>query len=290
MDHRHLLVALALVAAGCGQGASQPPAGPDAAIVLVTRDFGSTTLTQARAAPGQSALNALRRSAKVGTSYGGRFVESINGVEGNKSDGWDWLYFVNGIDPGVGAADTTLHAGDREWWDYRYWKDFIGVPAVIGAWPEPFVHGLDGKRPQVQVQGPACAGQLSDALEQAGARVGDGTAPFDVRVATFDEVLVAADRLGALGVHRAPGRRRASHVYHGQPGWSAVPGAHAVIVARSPDGIPGHTFEMLVAGDSRKAACAAARTVASNPTAIAHAYAVALDANGARRWRSAGRR
>jgi hypothetical protein len=247
--------------------------------VLVTQNFGSTTMTQARAAPGQSALNALRRSAKVGTSYGGRFVESINGVEGKKSDGWDWLYFVNGIDPGVGAADTTLHAGDREWWDYRYWKDFIGVPAVIGAWPEPFVHGLDGKKPQVQVQGPACADQLADVLRGAGARVGQSSAPFDVRVATFDEVSSLLTDWGrwAFTVRLADGEIDA---YHGQPGWSVVPGAHAVIVARSPDGIPGHTFEMLVAGDSRTSACAAAHTVAADPAAIARTYAVALDANG----------
>ena len=38
---------------------------------------------------------------------------------------------------------------------------------------------------------------------------------------------------------------------------------------------------MLVAGDSRKAACAAAHTVAADPTAIANTYAVALDADGA---------
>jgi len=281
VGHRHILLvaALALIAAGCGQEASQPPAGPDAAGVLVTRNFGATTITDARAAPGQSALNALRRAAKVGTSYGGRFVESINGVEGQKSAGWDWLYFVNGIDPGVGAADTTLHAGDREWWDYRYWKDFIGVPAVIGAWPEPFVHGLDGKRPQVQVDGPECAGRLRDALEHAGAHVGDVNAPFDVRVATFDEVspLLTDWRRWAFTV-RLDGST--VDVYRGEPGWSAVPDAHAVIVARSPEGIPGRSFELLVAGDTKQAACAAAATVASRPGRIAQTYAVALDGDG----------
>ena len=71
-------------------------------------------------------------------------------------------------------------------------------------------------------------------------------------------------------------------VYHGQPGWSDRAGrARGDRRHAPPDGIPGRTFEMLVAGDSRKAACAAAHTVAADPTAIAHAYAVALDANGA---------
>ena len=58
-----------------------------------------------------------------------------------------WLYFVNGIQASVGAADYTLHPGDTEWWDYRYWNDLIQVPVAIGAWPDPFVHGYGGKRP-----------------------------------------------------------------------------------------------------------------------------------------------
>ena len=117
--------------------------------------------------------------------------------------------------------------------------------------------------------------------QQAGARIGGGTAPFDVRVATFDEVspLLTDWERWAFTVRLTGGRRR--DLQRASPAGATVPGAHAVIVARSPDGIPGRTFEMLVAGDSRKAACAAAQTVAADPTAIAHTYAVALDADGA---------
>ena len=53
--------ALAVIAAGCGRGASSVPPGPAAVQVSVTRDYGSTRLVSARAAPGQSALDALRR-------------------------------------------------------------------------------------------------------------------------------------------------------------------------------------------------------------------------------------
>src|SRR5207248_2161854 len=88
---------LAVAAAGCGQGAAATPAGPAAVTVTVTRDYGATRLASGREAPGQSALNALRRLAHVGTSYGGRFVESIGGLSGDRSAGYDWLYFVNGI-------------------------------------------------------------------------------------------------------------------------------------------------------------------------------------------------
>jgi len=280
VGHRRLLVALALVAAGCGQGASQPPAGPDAARVLVTQNFGSTTMTQARAAPGQSALNALRRSAKVGTSYGGRFVESINGVEGKKSDGWDWLYFVNGIDPGVGAADTTLHAGDREWWDYRYWKDFIGVPAVIGAWPEPFVHGFGGKAPPVSVTGP-CSQQLASALRSAGAAVTTRTSPYRVVVQTFGQATAALSpslqQGRGLTVFLDGGRVM---VYRGHGGSRPAPDARGLIVGFQPRGGTGSSAEVLVAGADRSAACAAAHTLATDPAAARLDYAVATDAAG----------
>ena len=99
-------------------------------------------------------MNALRRNADVGTAYGGRFVTSINGLAGNTGNGWDWFYFINGIEAGRGAADYTLHPGDHEWWDYRYWASYIHVPVAIGAWPEPFVHGFEGTRPRVHVERP----------------------------------------------------------------------------------------------------------------------------------------
>src|SRR5262249_44610312 len=136
----YLLTGLVALAAGCGTASPAVPSGPAAVSLRVTRGFGADIVATARAAPGQSAMLALRRNATVDTAYGGRFVTAVNGVKSDKGAGWDWFYSVNGIDPGVGAADMHLHPGDREWWDYRYWGDFVGVPAVIGAWPEPFVH------------------------------------------------------------------------------------------------------------------------------------------------------
>jgi Domain of unknown function (DUF4430) len=245
---------------------------------VVTRDFGRSLLGEARAAPGQSALNALRRSARVGTAYGGRFVTSINGLEGSRSSAHDWLYFVNGFDPGVGAADTTLHQGDVEWWDYRYWRDFIGVPAVIGSWPEPFVHGLGGQRPTVAVQGPSCAGSVRGALLQRGARLG-GDGAYAVTVETFaaGASTLADWRSWSFTVRVVGGT---VGVYRGGKGWQTLPGAAAVIVARVPGGVPGRSFQLIVAGRDTAAACAAAHTLATNPAEIDRAYAVALDAHG----------
>jgi hypothetical protein len=94
---------------------------------------------------GQSAMQALQQATKVKTSYGGRFVQSIDGVSGNRSARRDWFYFVNGYEADQGAADYKLHPGDVEWWDYRNWNHSIHVPVVVGAFPEPFLHGYAGK-------------------------------------------------------------------------------------------------------------------------------------------------
>ena len=39
-----------------------------------------------------------------------------------------------------------MHKGDRIWWDLHDWTVTNSVPAVVGSFPEPFVHGTGGKR------------------------------------------------------------------------------------------------------------------------------------------------
>jgi hypothetical protein len=247
--------------------------------VTVTRDYGSIRLASGREGPGQSALNALRRLAHVGTSYGGRFVESIDGLSGDRSAGYDWLYFVNGIAPDVGAADMRLHAGDREWWDRRYWHDLLQTPVAVGAWPEPFVHGYDGHRHPVTVGGLGCAATLAGALRNDGADVVSGTASYRVTVETFAEAGSAlADWRGkGLTVSLAAGRVM---VYRGPHGLEPMPQAHALITGYQPPGPPGAAVELVVAGDDEHSACAAATRLARDPAAVSDRYAVALDANG----------
>ncbi len=283
MGARHALGLVLTVAAvaACGTSLAKAPSGPRAATVTITRGFGGQTLASARAAPGQSALTALRRVSRVSTSYGGRFVEAIDGLAGDQSQGMAWLYFVNGIQANVGSADYTLHPGDREWWDYRYWSDLIQVPVAIGAWPEPFVHGWGGDRPAVSVTGPACAGQIRAALRKAGARVVRKSSAWSVRVATFAQ---AASELPSslwqgrgLTVSLDHGRVM---VYRGRAGLRPNPRAHALIAGRQPGPATGKSAEVVVAGDTAAAACAAAHTLAADPGAVRNAYAVALDASG----------
>ena len=283
MGARHAVgLGLAVIAiAGCGSQAETPPAGPRAAVVLVTRGYGQHVLRTARAAPGQSALDALRRTTHVSTAYGGRFVQAIDGLAGDQSQGFAWLYFVNGIQASTGSADYTLHPGDREWWDYRYWNDLLQVPVAIGAWPEPFVHGYGGRRPAVEVGGLACAAQVATSLRAAGADVVARTSPFSVRVETFGQAAAALSSSRwqgrGLTVSLAAGRVL---VYRGRGGRRPEPGAHAVIAAYQPGDATGRSAALVVAGDSQAAACAAAATLADRPTVVRDAYAVALDAAG----------
>ena len=135
------VVLVAALAAGCGAGTK------GSAAVWVTRDRGAHVLLVARVPAGVTAMQALRRVAKVKTRYGGRFVESIDGIAGSVAAQSDWFYFVNGYEADRGAAEYRLHDGDVEWWDYRSWSGGdASVPIVVGAFPEPFLHGYAGKR------------------------------------------------------------------------------------------------------------------------------------------------
>jgi Domain of unknown function (DUF4430) len=139
---RRLAAAGLAVAALAGCGSSHTSGS---ATLWITRDRGVQVLLVRKVSAGQTAMQALARAAKVKTSYGGRFVQSIDGVSGDRSAKRDWFYFVNGYEADRGAADYTLHSGDVEWWDYRSWNHAIHVPVVVGAFPEPFLHGYAGK-------------------------------------------------------------------------------------------------------------------------------------------------
>ena len=78
-------------------------------------------LLVARVPAGLTAMQALQRKAEVKTSYGGRFVVSINGL--SSAPRRDWFYFIDGVLGDRSAAEVRLHDGDVELWDYRRWTD-----------------------------------------------------------------------------------------------------------------------------------------------------------------------
>jgi hypothetical protein len=182
--------------AGCGSTHTR-----GSATLWITRDRGQHVLLIRKVKAGQSAMAALQQVTKVKTSYGGRFAQSIDGVSGSRSDQHDWFYFVNGYEADRGAADYTLHPGDVEWWDYRLWKHEMHVPVVVGAFPEPFLHGYDGKtRPATIVydsQALARAARALGKLIHAKTLTADQLADANVLFLTKADVPLSATSKGA---------------------------------------------------------------------------------------------
>lgn len=161
---RRLAALCVLVAfAGCGVGEGSEKSG-EGAQLRVTRDFGRELLssaTQEKLRESSTAMRLVQANNEVETRYGGRFVQSIDGVRGGGEGGSaDWFYFVNGIEADVGAAEYGLSPGDVVQWDHRNWRGTPDVRAIVGAFPEPFVSGTEGKRRPVRVEcadtGEAC--------------------------------------------------------------------------------------------------------------------------------------
>jgi hypothetical protein len=140
---RAVLLLLALVVTGCG-GVREH----GTATLWVTRDRGADVLYTGSVPAGLTAMQALDRKLSITTRYGGRFVQSIGGVQGSLSHQQDWFYFVNGVESDRGAAEVKLRPGDVEWWDFRSWTGkALNVPVVAGAFPEPFLHGFEWVKP-----------------------------------------------------------------------------------------------------------------------------------------------
>jgi hypothetical protein len=135
-----LAATLSVALAGCSSGTS----GSGHATVWVTRDRGAQVLHVGNVPAGLTAMQGLDRVAEVKTRYGGRYVSAVDRLaeHGRRS----WFYYVNGYLADQGSAEYRLREGDVEWWDYRTWRDPLDDAVVVGAWPEPFVHGYGGKR------------------------------------------------------------------------------------------------------------------------------------------------
>ncbi len=176
---RSTAVAIALVgalaAAGCGIG---PGADVGEVSLTATRDYGSQQVrpsTTDEATESDTVMRLLERNAEISTRYGGGFVQSIEGLSETAEGGhhYDWFFYVNGVESPVGAADFALHGGEAIWWDYRDWAAASRVPAVVGAWPQPFTGGYEGERHPVAVEcegGGAACDEVRRSLEEVGVK------------------------------------------------------------------------------------------------------------------------
>jgi hypothetical protein len=140
---RSCLLGVAVLLAGCGVGQTghQAPA-----TLTVTRDFGARVAREVGVKDGAT-VGALLR----GESRGARFV---NGV--------------------AAGDDTKVHGGDRVWADSA--AAIARTPAVVGSFPEPFLHGIDGKRLPVRIE---CA----DARGAVCRQIADRLASYEIPVA-----------------------------------------------------------------------------------------------------------
>lgn len=147
------LLLAALAAAGCGLG---PGADVGRVQLTVTREYGAVPVLarSVGAKESDTVMRLLEGEADVATRYGGGYVRSIDGVaEGERGgDPYDWFFYVDGVESPVGAAEVDVKGGERIWWDYRDWSATNHVPAVVGSWPAPFIHGVEGKRHPVVVE------------------------------------------------------------------------------------------------------------------------------------------
>lgn len=158
-----LACAAALLAAACG-GSSDT-----GVTITVSRDFGETHLqpTKDATAGDGTVLQLLRKDFDVRTGLGAS-VQEIDGLSNGRSQGRraDWSYFVNGIAASERAADRKLYPGDRVWWDHHDIQTAARVPAVVGAFPEPFLSGSQGKRFPIKLVCLSGGGRSCDEVER----------------------------------------------------------------------------------------------------------------------------
>ncbi len=165
--------ALAAALSGCGLGAG--PKASDTQL-LVSKDFGAQPVVQTdtpKTGGSDTVMRLLQRNApKVQTRFGGNFVQSVDGVSGGQRDGRsvDWFFYVNGILADKGATAVKVHQGDRVWWDWHDWTVVDDIPAVVGSFPEPFLHGIDGRRLPTRVE---CAEPKSAACSTVAGKIQD---------------------------------------------------------------------------------------------------------------------
>jgi len=129
---RALALVLAVTTlAGCGASAST---SSDEIRLTVTRDFGA-----------EGVIALLRERVPPAGGLAPIFQRYPN-TRGSRS------LFVNGMLPDKPASELEVHGDDRVWLDQHASAIAREIPAVVGSFPEPFLHGVDGKRLPVRVE------------------------------------------------------------------------------------------------------------------------------------------
>ena len=291
------LAALVAGTAGCGLG---PGPGTSGVSLVVTRNFGDGRVggVHADRVPGsETVMRFLSRSFSVQTRYGGGFVQAINGLSGQYGAGRriDWFYYVNGIEASKGAAAFALHRGDRVWWDRHDWSAAQRVPAVVGSFPEPFLHGREGKRLPTRIDCASGASAACDTVARelravgvpaAQAALGTTFDPDTLRVVVGPWSAARSDPAArqveggptASGVYArfdAGGKRLVLLDATGRARRTYAAGAGLIAATRLGDRAP----TWVIAGTDAAGTAAAARAFA-DPSALSDRFAVAAVSGG----------
>jgi hypothetical protein len=161
------LAALAL--AGCGLGTG---AGDDAARLTISEGFGNRSLVER----------------EVADASGDETVQSLLQRDSPRSSApGAWFVYVNGVAPEDGAA-AKVRGGDRIWWD-RHERGTALAHAVVGSFPEPFLHGIEGKRLPVRVECTEARGDACEAVARRLTRLGVVAAQGGLQTSLTKETL-----------------------------------------------------------------------------------------------------
>jgi hypothetical protein len=212
-----------LALAGCGLAIG---AAPSAVQLLVTSEFGARPLYRSgalHAHEGETVASLLAGSLPIRKGADGHSIASIDGLASGPSSGEpgqarEWFYFVNGVQISKAPSRRNVHPGDHVWWDLHDASQTHAPRAVVGAYPQPFLDGTEGKRLPVRVE---CASvsaspctSVTESLRRAGvpaavAAIGSGGAPETLRVMVGPWAYLAGD-LEAQSIAHGP---RESGVY-----------------------------------------------------------------------------
>jgi hypothetical protein len=153
------LCCAALLLAGCGEAAG---ADKGSVSVAITRDFGSRAVVSAPPVGIDGSTPLLDVVDRVTDSReGDRAITSIDG------DAGAWRLWMNGV-ADRNARTAKVRPGDRIWLDLPPTTVTASIPAVAGSFPEPFLHGVAGKRIPVRVE---CTDPSSDACNAVADRL-----------------------------------------------------------------------------------------------------------------------
>lgn len=182
MRLRRLAVLAALLVAGCGQEVAE---APDGVRLTVTERFGTErelVRPLVRVPDDATARDVVRRAGAVPA-----------------------MLFVNGV--GVDAREQArVRDGDQVWSD-RNTAGADRVPAVVGAFPEPFVRGFRGERLPTRIECDEPSEPQCDRIAQTLAeyrvfpgrsRLGTGGGEESLRVLVGPWSALRTDRAGIL--------------------------------------------------------------------------------------------